>query len=203
MKKIIILFSLLLSFSNFAQDNSDNKMAELEKRRAQLVEVKKGKKSVNSESQSIEIQKKKAEMIERRTQLLEKRKAAFQDRKERIKSLKIAFISQKLALTSEEAEKFWPIYNKYDDKIMVLKEVQMKLRIQKRVGTDEEALKKIEEAEEKEAEVMALKKKMRAELIPVISAEKVLKLEQLEQEFHRKLLEKLKDRRGNPPPPRR
>lgn len=203
MKKIIILFSLLLSFSNFAQDNSDNKMAELEKRRAQLVEVKKGKKSVNFEAQSIEIQKKKAEMIERRTQLLEKRKAAFQDRKERIKSLKIAFISQKLALTSEEAEKFWPIYNKYDDKIMVLKEVQMKLRIQKRVGTDEEALKKIEEAEEKEAEVMALKKKMRSELIPVISAEKVLKLEQLEQEFHKKLLEKLKERRGNRPPPRR
>ena len=203
MKKIIILFSLLLSFSNFAQDNSDNKMAESEKRRAQLVEVKKGKESVNFEAQSIEIQKKKTEMIERRTQLLEKRKAAFQDRKERIKSLKIAFISQKLALTSEEAEKFWPIYNKYDDKIMVLKEVQMKLRIQKRVGTDEEALKKIEEAEEKEAEVMALKKKMRAELIPVISAEKVLKLEQLEQEFHKKLLEKLKERRGNRPPPRR
>lgn len=125
-------------------------------------------------------------------------------RKERIKSLKIAFISQKLSLTSEEAEKFWPIYNKYDEKIMILKEAQMKLRLQKRNGTDEEALKKIEEAEEKEAEILALKKKMRAELIPVISAEKVLKLEQLEQEFHRKLLEKLKERRGNrPPPPRR
>lgn len=124
-------------------------------------------------------------------------------RKERIKSLKIAFISQKLALTSEEAEKFWPIYNKYDGKIMDLKEVQLKLRIQKRIGTDDEAIKKIEEAEEKEVEVMVLKKKMRAELIPVITAEKVLKLERLEQEFHRKLLEKLKDRRGNPPPPRR
>ena len=124
-------------------------------------------------------------------------------RKERIKSLKIAFISQKLALTSEEAEKFWPIYNKYDDKIMALKEAQLRLRIQKRVGIDEEALKKIEESEEKESEIMALKKKMRSELIPAISAEKVLKLERLEQEFHRKLLEKLKDRRGNPPPPRR
>jgi hypothetical protein len=124
-------------------------------------------------------------------------------RKERIKSLKIAFISQKLALTSEEAEKFWPIYNKYDDKIMALKEAQLRLRHQKRIGTDEEALKKIEESEEKESEIMALKKKMRSELIPAISAEKVLKLERLEQEFHRKLLEKLKDRRGNPPPPRR
>ncbi len=124
-------------------------------------------------------------------------------RKERIKALKIAFISQKLSLSSDEAEKFWPIYNKYDEKIMVLKEAQMKLRLQKRNGSDDEAVKKIEEAEEKETEIITLKKKMRAELIPVISAEKVLKLEQLEQEFHRKLLEKLQDRRGNRPPPRR
>lgn len=123
-------------------------------------------------------------------------------RKEKIKSLKIAFISQKLSLTSDEAEKFWPIYNKYDEKIMLLKEEQLKLKLQNRNLTGEEALKKIEEAEQKEAEIMALKKKMRAELIPVITAEKVLKLEQLEHEFHRKLLEKLKDRR-NPPPRRR
>lgn len=203
MKKIIILFSFFLSLSNYAQENLDVKKTEIEKRRAQLVEARKSKKNVNSEAQSIEIEKKQVEIERRRAQLIEAKKENFQDRKERIKSLKIAFISQKLALTSDEAEKFWPIYNKYDEKIMVLKEAQMKLRLQKRSGTDEEALKKIEEAEEKEAEVMALKKKMRAELIPVISAEKVLKLEQLEQEFHRKLLEKLKDRRGNPPPPRR
>lgn len=203
MKKTIIAFSFLLSISNYAQDNLDDKKTELEKRRALLVEAKNGIKNVNPEVQSIDIEKKKIERIEKRAQLLEEKKEAIQDRKERIKSLKIAFISQKLSLTSVEAEKFWPIYNKYDEKIMVLKEAQMKLRIQKRIGTDEEALKKIEEAEEKEAEVMTLKKKLRAELIPVISAEKVLKLEQLEQEFHRKLLEKLQDRRGNRPPPRR
>ena len=151
-----------------------------------------------------ELDKKRAEMIEKRNQLIESRKQEKQDKKERIKSLKIAFFSQKLALTSEEAEKFWPIYNKYDEKIMTLKEEQLKLRLQKKnVTTDEEALKKIEESEEKETEIMALKKKMRAEIIPVISAEKVLKLERLEQEFHRKLLEKLNERRGNRPPPRR
>lgn len=123
-------------------------------------------------------------------------------RKEKIKTLKIAFISQKLALTSEEAEKFWPVYNKYDEKIMQLKEEQLKLKLQNRNLSGEEALKKIEEAEQKEAEIMALKKKMRTELIPIITAEKVLKLEQLEHEFHRKLLDKLRERR-NPPPPRR
>ena len=88
---------------------------------------------------------------------------------------------------------------------MLLKEAQMKLRVSKKNGTDEDALKKIEEAEAIESEVMLLKKKMRAELIPIISAEKVVTLERLEHEFHRKILEKLKQRKGNrpPPPPRR
>ena len=36
---------------------------------------------------------------------------------EKIQSLKIAFITQKLQLTPDEAEKFWPIYNQYDNEI--------------------------------------------------------------------------------------
>jgi hypothetical protein len=46
---------------------------------------------------------------------------------------------------------------------------------------------------------------MRAELIPIITAEKVVTLERLEHEFHRKILEKLKSRKSNrpPPPPKR
>jgi hypothetical protein len=35
----------------------------------------------------------------------------------RIETLKIAYISEKLKLTPEEAEKFWPVYNKYMDEI--------------------------------------------------------------------------------------
>lgn len=160
---------------------------------------------VNSEQKKVEIEKRSAQLIEKRDQIIASRKEMLQERKDKIKSLKIAFISQKLSLSSVEAEKFWPVYNKYDDKIMALKEAQMKLRVGKKNGTDEDAIKKIEEAEAIESEVMLLKKKMRAELIPIISAEKVVKLERLEQEFHRKILEKLKQRKDNhpPPPPRR
>jgi hypothetical protein len=179
MKKLVILLAFIFSLNNQAQENSEQKKAEIEKRRAQL--------------------------IEKREELIADRKEMLQERKDKIKSLKIAFISQKLALTSEEAEKFWPVYNKYDDKIMALKESQMKLRLDKRNSSDEDALKKIEEAEAIESEVMLLKKKMRAELIPIITAEKVVTLERLEHDFHRKILEKLKGRKGNhpPPPPRR
>jgi hypothetical protein len=38
-------------------------------------------------------------------------------RAEKIQTLKIAFINQKLQLTTDEAEKFWPIYNQYDNEI--------------------------------------------------------------------------------------
>ncbi len=160
---------------------------------------------VNSEQKKVEIEKRSAQLIEKRVELIAARKEMLQERKDKIKSLKIAFISQKLSLSSVEAEKFWPVYNKYDDKIMVLKESQMKLRFDKRKSSDEDALKKIEDAEAIETEVMLLKKKMRAELIPIISAEKVIRLERIEQEFHRKILEKLKQRKDNhpPPPPRR
>jgi hypothetical protein len=36
---------------------------------------------------------------------------------DRIKVLKIPFITDYLALTSDEAQKFWPIYNAYDEEI--------------------------------------------------------------------------------------
>ena len=39
---------------------------------------------------------------------------------ERIQALKIAFITQKLQLTAAEAEKFWPVYNQYDNEIRSL-----------------------------------------------------------------------------------
>ena len=41
-------------------------------------------------------------------------------RAEKIQALKIAFITQKLQLTPDEAQKFWPIYNQYDNEIRSL-----------------------------------------------------------------------------------
>lgn len=176
MKNLVILLAFIFSLSSQAQENLEDKKVKIEKRRAQII-----------------VEKTSA------------RKEMLQERKDKIKSLKIAFISQKLSLSSIEAEKFWPVYNKYDDKIMLLKEDQMKLRFDKRKSSGEDAIKKIEEVEAIETEVMLLKKKMRTELIPIISAEKVVRLERIEQEFHRKILEKLKQRKDNhpPPPPRR
>ena len=49
-----------------------------------------------------------------------------QGKRDKVKSLKIAFISDELALTPQEAEKFWPIYNTFEDKQFVLRHEKMK-----------------------------------------------------------------------------
>ena len=119
----------------------------------------------------------------------------FEKRKEKIKALKIAVISQRLELTSEEAEKFWPVFNKYDDQILDLREQKIKLRMKGKNATDEENLKLFEQGEDIEGKISDLKKKMRAELIPIVGAAKVVKLQKIEQEFLEKILEKLKNQK--------
>ncbi len=37
-------------------------------------------------------------------------------KKEQIKSMKVAFITNELALTPDEASKFWPLFNAFEDK---------------------------------------------------------------------------------------
>src|SRR6187402_2660825 len=48
------------------------------------------------------------------------------DTKEQIRAMKVAFFTTELDLTSSEAEKFWPIYNVYDDKQFELRHQKMK-----------------------------------------------------------------------------
>lgn len=49
--------------------------------------------------------------------------ADFGDRPN-IQNLKIGFVTRQLALTSEEAEKFWPLYNKYTNELKKARQEQ-------------------------------------------------------------------------------
>jgi len=44
-----------------------------------------------------------------------------QDRNDKIKALKTAYITEQLELTKAEAEKFWPVYNAFEEKRSALK----------------------------------------------------------------------------------
>ena len=120
---------------------------------------------------------------------------------ERIKALRIAFISNKLELTPNEAEKFWPIFNAFDEK-------QLELRLQKRLlnmklksqnnatKSDKEMNKLLEESEKIDDDLQSSRKNFVQSLQGIISPKKIIMLKQLEDEFKRELLNKIKQKRG-------
>ena len=122
-------------------------------------------------------------------------------KRERIKSLKIAYITEKLDLTTAEAEKFWPIYNQYDDNIHRLRNVELrKIRNQLRhenlnLITDQEALNILNQIENIESELYKEKKQLIANLRKVISPKKIILLKKAEDDFNKELFKRLRGKR--------
>jgi len=106
----------------------------------------------------------------------------FKEKKEKIKALKIAYITNELALTPDEATKFWPLFNAFEDKQQDIKKQKLKGYLDR---TNDDAIDKLSEKEagtllaqmeSTEDELYQLKKKFVANLKGVISPIKILKL---------------------------
>jgi hypothetical protein len=122
-------------------------------------------------------------------------------KKEQIKALKVAFITNELALTSDEATKFWPLFNAFEEKQQEIKKLKLKGYL-KRVDNDsfdnlseKDATTMLAQMESTEDELYQLKKKFMASLKGVISDIKILKLKKAEENFNRKLLRQYRDRK--------
>ena len=98
-------------------------------------------------------------------------------RAEKIQSLKIAFITQKLQLTTDEAEKFWPIYNQYDNEIR-------NIQLDSKNGT----------VIDKEEKLLNIRKKYVSSFEKVIGPQKVNKLFNAEIDFRTILIRRLQNR---------
>ena len=101
-------------------------------------------------------------------------------RTEKIQALKIAFITQKLELTSDEAQRFWPVYNRYETDI---KQVMM----DNKGGAD---------AIDSEEKILSVKKRYKSEFYKVIGQPKTNTLFNTEREFRGVLMRHLKNRQG-------
>lgn len=122
-----------------------------------------------------------------------------QRRHEKIRAYKVAHITDKLNFSSEEAEKFWPIYNDYNNQTMKLhKEERFKIKkqIDKLDGinklTDDQAKKILEHIKSIEKRRNELKFSFFNKISTFLSYRKILKLKITEHEFNRKLLRKLR-----------
>lgn len=116
--------------------------------------------------------------------------------REKIKLLKTSYITDALDLTQDEAEKFWPVYNKYTDKIQKSKfqlESQFFKNIRNSGGIDsiseEEASKILEASIALEKEISSDKVEMMNALKKVLPAKKIIKLQKAERDFNRRVLQ--------------
>jgi hypothetical protein len=127
-----------------------------------------------------------------------------QESREKIKALKVAFLTQELALSAVEAQKFWPIYHKYEEKLNFCRNKGrsgIKNKI-KEVGN----VNSLEEAEAKklvllkldlEKEMVSEKAIFVSKIATFLAYKKIMKLYISEREFARKLMKKYCKKRKN------
>ena len=126
----------------------------------------------------------------------------LKEKQDQIKSIKVAFITNELSLTPDEAAKFWPVYNAFEDKQQEIRKTRLKGYINR---LDEDTLDNISEKEAStlltqlestEEDLFHLKKKFNADVRAVLPASKILMLKKAEEKFNRKLMQQFKERRA-------
>jgi hypothetical protein len=123
----------------------------------------------------------------------------MKEKRDQIKAMKVAFITTELDLNSAEAEKFWPIYNTFEEKEFELKHLKMRSFIKRyRDGkdkmTEKEANLLLSQMETNEEEFYLLRKKFILNLKGILPASKIIKLKKSEEDFNRKLLLQYRNR---------
>lgn len=124
----------------------------------------------------------------------------FKEKQEQIKALKIAYITDELQLTSDEAAKFWPLFNSFEEKQRELKQDKIRSYMNKFDNddldkmSDKEATNYLNQLENTEDELYQLRKKFIANLKGILSPVKIIKLKKAEESFNKKLLQQYRDK---------
>jgi hypothetical protein len=102
-----------------------------------------------------------------------------ENRENRLRSLEIAYLTREVNITPEEAQKFWPVYNKYADE----------MRSTMKAGENEDVL-------ERQQKMLDIRKKYKPEFTRILSAERTNKLFEAEIRFREMIKKELQQRRA-------
>ncbi|MDT8415948.1 MAG: hypothetical protein RQ735_11305 [Flavobacteriaceae bacterium] len=121
------------------------------------------------------------------------------DYHDRVMAMKTAFITQELNLSAAEAEKFWPLYNAFENNIYrpsrhQLREIRKTVRENAQNFSEQEAKNYLEKMFQLEETILTERKKMMLALAEVVSPKKILQLQKVEYDFDRKMLEEYRKR---------
>jgi len=120
------------------------------------------------------------------------------EKREQIKALKVSYFTTELNLTSDEAAKFWPVYNSFEEKQFELRHNKIRPLLQKLDDSnfdkisDKEANAYLAEIQSNEEELFGLRRKLINDLKPIIGPVKLLRLKKAEDNFNKQLLSKMR-----------
>ncbi|WP_366187052.1 sensor of ECF-type sigma factor [Flavobacterium ovatum] len=122
------------------------------------------------------------------------------EKRDQIKDLKVAFFNSELNLSSTESDKFWPIYNTFDDKQFEIR--HQKIKTYRNLMKDQilnkmkekEASDLLSQIESTDEELYQLRKNLINNLKRVLPKIKIIKLKKAEEDFNRKLLQQYKEK---------
>jgi hypothetical protein len=119
------------------------------------------------------------------------------ERYERMQKLKIAYITEHLDLSVEEAEKFWPVYRKYEAKRNEITQ-EMFQRFERpdkssEELTNEQAKEIILQRLKEERALVELKYQSLNDYLEILPATKVYKLFEVENRFRQHLMQRLRE----------
>jgi len=122
-----------------------------------------------------------------------------QEKRDKVKIMRATFITTALNLSETESQKFWAIYNTYEEKEYDLRHNVIRPINEKMKGKGIDAMKTTDalmymiELQNAEEKLFNLRKKLLMDLKPVIGPKKVLKLLKAEDDFTVMLLNKYKE----------
>ncbi|OAQ40634.1 hypothetical protein A5893_06740 [Pedobacter psychrophilus] len=116
-----------------------------------------------------------------------------QNKAKQIDAIKIGYLTRRLDLSTEESQKFWPVYNQYQQEMQDINRQRKAARAQ----NGDDANKLVDDDFRYEDKILDLKKKYRNEFKKVLSPEKIKSLYVAERDFREELIKQLKNRREN------
>lgn len=127
-----------------------------------------------------------------------------ESKREQIEAQKVAYITSELKLTPEEAQRFWPLYNAYQDELNKQrregKKIEDKLRDESHVLSDPELDALMKDRFAKERAKIDLDEKYYHKYKKVLSADKLAAYYRAERSFKRELLDRLREKPGGARP---
>jgi hypothetical protein len=118
---------------------------------------------------------------------------------QRIENAKIAFLTDRLNLTTDQAQKFWPVYNEYDDKKKAIRKGMKELRTEglNFTATDEELLADLRKFMALKQQETDVEKEYFEKFQKVISVRQLVEFYRAEKQFAMELIKRMDEKKGH------